>query len=215
LHERVEIVEVIGEQLSGVIYRYKALAGKGRIELSVTPYAHPIMPLMLDIKSAHEAMPGAPLPELDAYPEGQERVKWHLAQGIETFKRFFGFTPKGCWPSEGAVSTQTLKLIAEFGFSWAATGGSVLNNSFNLSGLEGESPYHPFQVEGAPVSCFFRDDGLSDLIGFEYSKWHADDAVADLIKHLEHIHKFDASPDKVVSIIMDGENAWEYFERPL
>ncbi|MGR9114297.1 MAG: glycoside hydrolase [Gammaproteobacteria bacterium] len=210
-HERIEIVELIGEQLASVIYRYKALARKGRIELSVTPYAHPIMPLMLDIKSARQAMPDAPLPDLDVYPGGEERVKWHLKRGIETFKRFFGFTPKGCWPSEGAVSTETLKLISEFGFDWAASGGSVLHNSLRLSGIESESPQHPFQVEGTNIPCFFRDDGLSDLIGFEYSKWHADDAVADLIHHLEQIHKHDSSADKVVSIIMDGENAWEYF----
>ncbi|MGR9045492.1 MAG: glycoside hydrolase [Gammaproteobacteria bacterium] len=211
LHERVEIVEVIGEQLSSVIYRYKALARKGRIELSFTPYAHPIMPLMLDIKSARQAMPDAPLPNLDAYPGGEERVRWHLKKGVETFNRFFGFSPRGCWPSEGAVSTETLKIIADFGFSWAATGGSVLHNSFRLSGIESESPHHPFQVDGVPLPCFFRDDGLSDLIGFEYSKWHADDAVADLINHLEQIRCYDLSTDKVVSIIMDGENAWEYF----
>ncbi|MBE0434515.1 MAG: glycoside hydrolase [Methylomicrobium sp.] len=211
LHERIEIVEVIGEQLSTAICRYKALARKGRIELSVTPYAHPIMPLLIDIKSTLQAMPDAPLPELDTYPGGEERVKWHLKHGVETFKRFFGFTPRGCWPSEGAVSTETLKMLSEFGFDWAATGGNVLHNSLRLSGIDSVSPHHPFRASGTGIPCFFRDDGLSDLIGFEYSKWHADDAVADLVNHLEQIHKHDTSTDKVVSIIMDGENAWEYF----
>lgn len=211
LHERIEIVEVIGEQLSTAICRYKALARKGRIELSVTPYAHPIMPLLIDIKSALQAMPDAPLPELENYPGGKERVKWHLKHGVETFKRFFGFTPRGCWPSEGAVSAETFKMLSEFGFEWAATGGNVLHNSLRLSDIDDVSPHHPFRVAGTHIPCFFRDDGLSDLIGFEYSKWHADDAVADLINHLEQIHKHDASADKVVSIIMDGENAWEYF----
>lgn len=211
LHERIEIVEVIGEQLSTAICRYKALARKGRIELSVTPYAHPIMPLLIDIKSTLQAMPQAPLPELETYPGGEERVKWHLRHGIDTFKRFFGFTPRGCWPSEGAVSTETLKILSEFGFDWAATGGNVLHNSLRLSEIDGVSPHHPFRIAGTNISCFFRDDGLSDLIGFEYSKWHADDAVADLINHLEQIHKHDTSANKVVSIIMDGENAWEYF----
>lgn len=210
-HERIEIVEVIGEQLSTAICRYMALARKGRIELSVTPYAHPIMPLLIDIKSTLQAMPDAPLPQLDTYPGGEERVKWHLKHGLETFKRFFGFTPRGCWPSEGAVSTETLKMLSEFGFDWAATGGNVLHNSLRLSGIDGVSPHHPFRASGTSIPCFFRDDGLSDLIGFEYSKWHADDAVADLIHHLEQIHKHDTSANKVVSIIMDGENAWEYF----
>lgn len=211
LHERVEIIEIIGEQLANVICRYKVLARKGQIELSVTPYAHPIMPLLLDLNSTHEAMPNAPLPDLDAYPGGEERVKWHLEKGVQTFKRLFGFKPKGCWPSEGSISEQTLKILGDFGFDWAASGGSVLRNSLNLPENEKLSgTHHPFKLKKTDIACFFRDDGLSDLIGFEYSKWHADDAVADLIHHLKNIAVHE-SGDTVVSIIMDGENAWEYF----
>jgi len=193
-----------------VTCRYKALAKKGQIELSMTPYAHPIIPLMLDIKSTHDAMPDAALPELESYPGGEERVKWHLRQGIRTFKRFFGAEPQGCWPSEGAVSTETLDLLGDFGFSWAATGGSVLHHSLSASHLSSEDRHHPYQVAGTDIPCFFRDDGLSDLIGFKYSKWHGDDAVADLVNHLETIAE-NETEDSVVSIIMDGENAWEYF----
>ncbi len=209
LHDRVELLEIIAEIHTNLLGRYKSLAKKGRIELSVTPYAHPIMPLMLDIKSAHEAMPNAPLPALSIYSGGEKRVRWHLKKGIETFERFFGMTPKGCWPSEGSVSKQTLEILSDFGFDWAASGGNVLGNSLHQSGSSGEDVHHPFKVEGTDIACFFRDDGLSDLIGFEYSKWHADDAVMNLIGHLENVAASDK--DKVVSIIMDGENAWEYF----
>jgi alpha-amylase/alpha-mannosidase (GH57 family) len=211
LHDRTEIVQIIGELLSTVIQRYKVLVRKKQIELSITPYAHPIIPLLLDLKTAHEAMPDAPLPELDAYPGGEERVAWHLEKGVQTFKRFFGFKPKGCWPSEGSISEQTLKILGDFGFSWTASGGSVLHNSLHLT--ENKKPsgiHHPFKLKNTKIACFFRDDGLSDLIGFEYSKWHADDAVADLIHHLENIAAHEPG-DTVVSIIMDGENAWEYF----
>jgi alpha-amylase/alpha-mannosidase (GH57 family) len=211
LDDRIEVIEIIGELLSKVIYRYKALARKGRIELSVTPYAHPIMPLILNLQSAREPMPHIALPLLTAYPGGQERVEWHLRKGIETFKHFFGFAPSGCWPSEGSVSTQTLQILANAGFKWTASGGNVLHNS--LRGLDSEligNVHHAFKLNETDIACFFRDDGLSDLIGFEYSKWHADDAVADLIQHLVNI--LDAKdPPSVVSIIMDGENAWEYF----
>ncbi|MGJ0491483.1 glycoside hydrolase [Methylobacter sp.] len=211
LHERLEILEIIGEQLANVILRYKVLARKGQIELSVTPYAHPIMPLLLDLNSTHEAMPHAPLPELDAYPGGEERVRWHLEKGVQTFKRFFGFKPKGCWPSEGSISEQTLKILNDVGFDWAASGGSVAHNSLNLvEDAEKPSIHHAFKLQNTDIACFFRDDGLSDLIGFEYSKWHADDAVSDLIHHLENIAMHEPD-DTVVSIIMDGENAWEYF----
>ncbi|MEQ1484116.1 glycoside hydrolase [Methyloglobulus sp.] len=211
LHDRIEILEIIGEQLSSVLYRYKALAKKGQIELSVTPYAHPIMPLLLDLNSTHEAMPNAPLPDLAAYPGGQDRILWHLEKGVQTFKRFFGFKPDGCWPSEGSVSEETLKILGDFGFKWTATGGSVLHNSLNSP--ENEKPigiHYPFKLKQTNIPCFFRDDGLSDLIGFEYSKWHADDAVGDFINHLETIAA-NQDTGSVVSIIMDGENAWEYF----
>ncbi len=211
LHDRVEIIRIIGELLASVIRRYKVLARRGQIELSVTPYAHPIMPLLLDLNTTHEAMPDAALPELDDYPGGEERVLWHLEKGVQTFKRFFGAKPKGCWPSEGSISEQTLKILSDFGFTWTASGGTVLHNSLNLS--ENKEPtgiHHPFKLKKTKIASFFRDDGLSDLIGFEYSKWHADDAVGDLIHHLENIAAHEPG-DKVVSIIMDGENAWEYF----
>ncbi|MGR8931590.1 MAG: glycoside hydrolase [Gammaproteobacteria bacterium] len=211
LHDRIEMLEIIRDLLSKVIYRYKSLARKGRVELSVTPYAHPIMPLMLDVKSALEAMPNARMPQLDCYPGGEERVRWHLAKGVETFKHFFGFEPQGCWPSEGSISDATLQVLSDYGFKWTASGGNVLRNSLHAAGNEDiDSLYCPFRLSSTDIACFFRDDGLSDLIGFEYSKWHADDAVADLIQHLENIADFVKEPS-VVSIIMDGENAWEYF----
>ena len=211
IHDRIEVVQIIGELLANVIRRYKVLARKGQIELSVTPYAHPIIPLLLDLNTTLEAMPDADLPELNGYPGGEDRVKWHLEKGIQTFKRFFGAKPKGCWPSEGSVSQQTLKILSDFGFNWTASGGSVLRNSLNQP--ENNQPtgiHHPFKLKNTKTACFFRDDGLSDIIGFEYSKWHADDAIADLIHHLENIAAHEPG-DKVVSIIMDGENAWEYF----
>jgi alpha-amylase/alpha-mannosidase (GH57 family) len=211
LEDRLELIAVISELLDSVLDRYKTLAESGQIELSMTPYAHPIIPLLLDIKSAHEAMPHAPLPALAVYPGGEQRVAWHIDKGLDTFQRFFGYQPKGCWPSEGAVSEATLQLLATAGFTWAASGGSVLRNSLTaLEDHKQQDIHHPYRLKNADIACFFRDDGLSDLIGFEYSKWHGDDAVDDLIQHLENIAAHE-SPESVVSIIMDGENAWEYF----
>ncbi|MDD5273566.1 MAG: glycoside hydrolase family 57 protein, partial [Methylovulum sp.] len=151
------------------------------------------------------------MPELPVYPGGEERVAYHIEKGVQVFKRFFGFKPKGCWPSEGAISTQTLKMLGKFGFEWTASGGSVLRNSLHLpENVAPASIHHPFKLKNSNIACFFRDDGLSDLIGFQYSTWHADDAVADFIRHLETIAANEA-PDAIVSVIMDGENAWEYF----
>ena len=217
LHERRELLKVIGEILEGLLPRYRALAEAGQIELSVTPYTHPIMPLLLDIKCASEAMPEVPMPAVDAYPGGNERVHWHLKRGIDCFERHFGFKPAGCWPSEGSVSDATLAVLDEFGFRWAATGESVLHHSTAALGkpVEDESShvlFQPHRVAKSGIACFFRDDKLSDKIGFVYSDWHADDAVADLVHHLESIGaRFADKGEAVVSIIMDGENAWEYY----
>jgi len=217
LHDRRELLTVIGELVSGVIARYAHLASRGQLELSVTPYAHPILPLLLDFECAHDAMPGAPLPLLPRYPGGEERARWHIREGIETFRRHFGFVPAGCWPAEGAVSTAALKLLAEAGFRWAASGESVLRNSLARSGEADDAAkeawlYRVHSVADSSMSCFFRDDGLSDLIGFSYATWHADDAVSNLIHHLEEIaRRCNDGSEHVVSIIMDGENAWEHY----
>ena len=217
MHERRELLTVIGELLSSVISRYRQLAERGQVELSVTPYAHPILPLLLDFQSAQDAMPDAPLPLLQQYPGGAAQARWHIREGIETFRRHFGFAPAGCWPSEGAVSTASLKLLTEAGFRWAASGEGVLRNSLHRSGHADHSVkeawlYRRYSVADSGMNCFFRDDGLSDLIGFSYATWHADDAVNNLVHNLENIaHCCRAHPEHVVSIIMDGENAWEHY----
>lgn len=217
LHDRRELMTVIGELLSGVIDRYARLAKAGKVEISVTPYAHPIMPLLLDIKCAREAMPDAPLPIATAYPGGLERSEWHIREGINSCEQYFGFKPRGCWPAEGGVSTATLHLMERFGFQWAASGESVFfNSAAKDASLKGrpreELLYQPYHVDKGKLACFFRDDGLSDMVGFTYSEWHADDAVANFIHHLENILNTNPSDaQRLVSIILDGENAWEYY----
>jgi alpha-amylase/alpha-mannosidase (GH57 family) len=215
LHDRRQLLKLIGELLSSVIDRYRELAEKGQVELSMTPYAHPILPLLLDIETAREAMPDITLPQLASYPGGEERVEWHIKEGIATFEQYFGTRPTGCWPSEGGVSAAALQMLEQHGFTWAASGESVYRhsqaNDENVP-LSGCSLYQGFNVGGGKLACFFRDDGLSDLIGFTYSDWHADDAVGNLIDHLENIAASTRDQDSpLVSIILDGENAWEHF----
>ena len=215
LHDRRELLHVIHDLVAGVIGRYRVLAEQGRVELSMTPYAHPILPLLIDLKVAHEAMPDAPLPVLKRYPNGEERARWHMREGIDVFKRFFGFAPRGCWPSEGALSTATLDLLADFGFAWTASGEGVLRHTLAANGNVGTTPkekwlYQPYQTPRG-LKCFFRDDGLSDLIGFTYASWHGDDAVNNLVHQLEQIADRAGERPGVVAIIMDGENAWEHY----
>jgi len=212
-HDRRLLLTIIGELLSGVIGRYRKLAERGQIELSLTPYAHPIAPLLLSLESARDAMPDVPLPAHSHYPGGEESLRWHIDEGIKVFERFFGFRPRGMWPAEGGVSTDALKIFAESGFRWSASGEAVLRHSFARA--ETDPPrcmHHPYHVDGSNITTFFRDDGLSDLIGFTYADWQADDAVNNLLHHLENIAKAcEQDTNRVVSIIMDGENAWEYY----
>ena len=211
-HDRRQLMIVIGELLHDLIPRYRRLAEQGKVELSVTPYAHPIVPLLLDINSTQEAMPESPLPEIRTYPGGEERSHWHMEEGLRVFESHFGFKPRGCWPSEGAVSTDTLKLIQQHDFDWAATGENVLRNSLNSCDMVDSNIHKPYALPNTSLACFFRDDGLSDLIGFTYPSWGADDAVNDFIHHLLTIKSTtEEEQDRVVSIILDGENAWEYY----
>ncbi|MEN8712221.1 MAG: glycoside hydrolase family 57 protein, partial [Arenicellales bacterium] len=188
LHDRHVLVGIYHELISGVIERYRKLAEQGRIELSMTPYAHPIVPLLIDIESARQAMPEVELPIACEYPDGLERSRWHMKKGVEVFKHYFGFEPRGCWPSEGSISNEMVELCAEMGMKWLASGETVLRNSLQKSSTEpGGCIQAAYQYREAATACFFRDDGLSDLIGFKYSDWHADDAVANLVHHLEQI----------------------------
>ena len=214
--DRRRLVSLIGEIHSGLIGRYRHLAELGRIEISVTPYAHPIIPLLIDVDSAREAMPELNPLAFSTYPGGEARARWHIRKGNEVFERFFGFTPSGCWPSEGAVSEDAFKLFEEEGFNWIASGQQVLKNSLYASGMKDPLPENwahlPYRLHEGRLNCFFRDDGLSDLIGFQYADWHSNDAVGDLINNLVNIADATAdNRDAVVSIIMDGENAWEYY----
>ena len=214
--DRRRMVELIWEHLSSLTSRYRTLAKEGQVELSVTPYAHPIVPLLIDLESGKEALPGIGMPELEAYPGGEARARWHIRKGVEVFKNHFGFRPVGCWPSEGAVSEATVKMLEEEGFKWAASGQQVLSNSLMSVDDNHHLPenwvHSSYRLQEGRLNMYFRDDGLSDLIGFTYGEWHADDAVGDLINHLVNIAEANSgNPHAVVSIIMDGENAWEYY----
>jgi alpha-amylase/alpha-mannosidase (GH57 family) len=222
MEDRRELLAFIGDLIDGLLPRYRRLAEQGRVELSVTPWSHPILPLLIDFETAREAMPGVPLPE-ESYPGGAARCEWQLQQAIDYFERLFGFRPAGCWPSEGGLSQRILELLRKKGFRWTASGTNVLQNSLGDAYRNGSNQHRFWAAPGRqpasagtdagrpPLACIFRDDELSDLPGFTYSGWNADDAVNDLIHRLERIHEHCAAPDPTVSIIMDGENAWEYY----
>lgn len=218
--DRRTLLQLIGELLSGILPRYRALADQGRCELAVSPYSHPILPLLLDFGAARESEAEAALPQHAGYAGGAQRASWHMAEALRTFERVFGRRPRGCWPSEGAVSDAALDVIAAAGFDWYATSSSVLRGSLEKSGIAIADDLaaqelqlnRAFGAPGARLTGFFRHEALSDLIGFTYSKWHGDDAVAHFIGELEGIEsRTRAEPARVLLVALDGENAWEHY----
>ena len=217
--DRLGLLGIIHKCIGDIIPRYRRLAGRGQIELSMTPWGHPIVPLLNDFANANCAVPESPRPSAISYPGGRSRSRWHLRQGIELFERCFGRRPQGVWLSEGSISKDAMELLDEFDMQWTASGENVWRNSARLSKLpehditSKRGLFRSYRAAGGKCRIFFRDDGLSDLIGFEYRNWDAGDAVANFVMHIRNISKFLGAEarDSCISVIMDGENAWEYY----
>lgn len=218
--DRQALFKLVGEIIRNLIPRYKTLQQKGQIEISSTPHHHPILPLLLDFNSTLDAMPNADLPHAQKYSGGDLRAISHVQQAQASHARRFGEKPVGMWPAEGSISKDALLLLAKQGVKWAASGETVLTNSLQKSNPKKalishhDYLYKPYKISSGTdeIVCFFRDDRLSDKIGFEYSKMHSTDAVNDFIKDLEQVRTtFQAQENPVVSVILDGENAWEYY----
>ena len=215
LDDRLTLLELLGGLIAALIPRYRSLQASGRIELSTTPHYHPIAPLLLDFASARDSWPDVNLPNCGNYPDGAKRLSFHIESAQASHSARFGAAPQGIWPAEGGLSGATADMFANAGFQWTASGEAVLRHSLGSAVGEREHYlYRPYRVTTADRSIvgFFRDDRLSDKIGFEYAKWLGKDAALDFVRQLEGIA--DRAPEgemPIVSIIMDGENAWEYY----
>ena len=201
------------EVMSQILPEYKKLAASGQIEISTTPYYHPILPLLCDSNIAAISHPGVPLPPRFRYPQ-DARLQLTLAR--EYITRHFGAAPVGLWPSEGSVSDAVFQIAAEVGFSWAATDSGVLNRTLGR-GVPVEGLYRPYrwQQKDSKMGVIFRDHFLSDLIGFVYSKMDASASADDFLRRIREncAGIVNSGHDALVPIILDGENAWEYYYR--
>ena len=198
---------------------YAAASQRGQVEISTSPFYHPILPLLCDTDVAEESHPGVRLPRRRfKHPED---ARAQLRASVELHHRFFGSRPRGLWPSEGSVSDEVLKLAIQEGFEWTATDEGVLGRSLQMSfsrqgdgtmagGRELYRP-HRFVVGENGISIFFRDHQLSDLIGFVYSRLDAQAAATDLHQRIRAAGRSTGNRPAVVPIILDGENAWEFF----
>jgi alpha-amylase/alpha-mannosidase (GH57 family) len=216
-----EVSRIIGE----VIPLHRKLQNNGQIEVITTPYAHPILPLLIDTSLANVGNPSAETPTKFSFPQD---ALVHLEKSVEMYEDHYGQLPKGLWPGEGAVAQTMVPFVIKAGYQWMATGEPVLAKSLGLNSfsrnsaetvLEADLLYRPYYVmnkEGEKLAVFFRDGVISDKVGFTYSGVSGTAAAKDLMARLEKIREElgneEAQGPHIVSIVLDGENAWENYE---
>ena len=213
LADQALMLEKQREILKRVISAYHRGVESGQVEISTTPYYHPILPLLCDSNIASVSHPGVPLPRRFRQP-GDAAHQLRMAREFTSSE--FGRAPVGLWPSEGSVSDEVFDLAAKAGFEWAATDSGVLDRTLGRgSGVE--ELYRPYQwaQQGRTLQVIFRDHFLSDLIGFVYSRMDGGEAAGDFLGRIRENCRgiLAAGRDALVPIILDGENAWEYYER--
>lgn len=209
--EKASVLQIHREMLQGILGEYRALAESGQVELTTTPFYHPILPLLADTESAKRAMPWARLPDRMQAPEDAQA---HLQRAQESHTRVFGRKARGLWPSEGSVSPEVIPLMAKAGFEYFCTDEAVLFRGLEEQGrkVDHVELFQAWRVEeqGAKLKALFRERPLSDYIGFTAARTEAK-AAADYLKvHLEHIAHV-MPKDGVITLALDGENAWEAF----
>lgn len=212
------------EIMREVVPLHRRLQDEGRIEISTTPYYHPILPLLCDTHEARVAVPDIELPARRfQHPEDARK---QVEMAVDYYTALFGRPPLGMWPAEGSVSPAVLAIFADAKIEWIATDEDILAKTLDIAVQRDayghvQNPdllYRPYVArEGsARVNIQFRDRLLSDNIGFRYQHMDADKAVHDFMHRLETIARrcegrFDRPP--LVSVILDGENCWEFYPR--
>lgn len=205
---------VLGKQrdiLEDILPTYREFINSGQIELTVSPFYHPILPLLYNTKIAKEANPHALLPKTDfIFPQD---AKAQIDNAVKFCQEKFGAVPQGMWPSEESVSEHVLPFIIQSGIQWIVADEAILFKSLKKHKRNTALLYQPYLLKrkDGNLNIIFRDRNLSDLIGFVYHTFKTEDAVNDLMKHLENTANTFKEKDLLVTIAMDGENAWEYY----
>src|SRR6202162_3613412 len=225
LDDQKHVIAQERELIGRVLPAHAAAAKKGSIELSATPFYHPILPLVCEPSVAALSSPGLSLPQ--SRYRHPEDAREQITRGLDLHEKVFGLRPKGVWPSEGSVSEEVVAIGHSVGVQWMATDEGVLGRSSGLFFARdgnGRLPehlaeklytIHRYENGSAAMNLVFRDHTISDLIGFVYSGMHPADAARHLIGNIREAAKpvLAKGRDAVVSIILDGENAWEYYPK--
>ncbi|MCS6985565.1 MAG: glycoside hydrolase family 57 protein [Leptospiraceae bacterium] len=201
--------------LARIIPAHQEAFVQNKIEMTTSPFFHPILPLLDSFLNARMSVPNLPLPSVEA--NMQDDVEKQIAFGKQYMESLLGKEIRGFWPSEGAVSASIMPAFAKYNIRYIATDSGILINSLRLSNksYDKKDLYHPYfySTPHGEVALFFRDTELSDLIGFTYAHWDYEKAVEDFIERLRQISALFLHNEEtpVVSVILDGENAWEHY----
>ena len=211
------------ELLAKVLPAHGEAARRGSVELSTSPFYHPILPLVCDTSAGAASSPGLPLPQNRfRHPED---AREQLKRGLDLHEQVFGIRPRGVWPSEGSVSEEALAIAHSLGVEWMATDEGVLGRTLgaffsrDAGGRLSEElaaklyTIHRFEKWPASMNLIFRDHTISDLVGFVYSGMPADQAAQHLMQNIKQAAQtvIKTGRDAMIPVILDGENAWEYY----
>jgi alpha-amylase/alpha-mannosidase (GH57 family) len=215
-HDKQTLRRIELELLRQVVPAYRAAAARGQIEVSTSPFYHPILPLLCDSDVHHEMHPQTAMARgVFAWPaDAREQV--HRARAYH--REVFGVEPAGIWPSEGSLSTEAYAILADAGFEWTASDQEILSRSLG-SRAGPRQLYQPYEVgsTGPLLRCLFRDHDLSDRIGFVYQSWDASRAADDFVGAVRSaaagcgVERGAGAFEPVITVILDGENAWEHY----
>lgn len=195
--DKITLRRLVLDTICGIIPEYRRVQEHGLIEISTTPFYHPILPILIDSRVDDGNVPVSFNFPYDAREQ--------LERALAFMQERFGAFPQGLWPSEGSVSNDTALLAASVGFRWMATDEGILAKSgVDLSWNNRQRLYHPYK-RGA-MTIFFRDRALSDLIGFQYMHAPATESAGDLIRRIKEVPE-----GSHVVIALDGENPWDYY----
>ncbi len=187
-----------------LMYNHKS--HQGQIEVATTPFFHPILPLVYDSDLGKICQPHDAMPNRFNYPQDADA---QVSMAVEYYKNTFGQAPLGMWPGEGSVAHEVVPIFKKNGIQWIATDQKILARSkpSNMSIL------HPYEVDSTDVAVVFRETELSDKIGFTYQNFVGEDAADDFIKSILQYAPKEGELDRLLTIILDGENAWEWYRR--
>ena len=223
IEDQAFVIKRERELIGKVLPAHAEAARRGGIELSTSAFYHPILPLVCDTNAGAVSSPGLPLPQNRF--RRPEDAREQLKRGLDLHQQVFGMRPQGVWPSEGSVSEEVLSIAHDLGVKWMATDEGVLGRSLGvnfardgggrLSPDLAEKLYtiHRFEKDQTEMHMIFRDHTISDLIGFVYSGMYAPDAANHLISNIKQAAQpiLASGRDAIMPIILDGENAWEYY----